>query len=291
MHAKATTIRRKASQRHADSRSRLFRIHRRRQPDHVLPAGRRHPHRRGHRRGRPDARRAGAHRPDLHQPFAPGPRAGRRPAGRQRGAAPRRAGPPADRRACPGPRHCEALRTHVFNGVIWPDFSRLPDAHNPVLRFVPIAVGQVLDFGGPADRSAAGRSHRAGGRLCPARRNAPTPQPPGCSAAIPGPIRPCGNGWRRCAWPPWSSRPPSATRSIELARISRHLSPALLRQGAGAARPAGGRVHHPHQARRTGRGDGRDRPAGYAAPHPAARRGAADARGLTGPTGGCPSPP
>jgi ribonuclease BN (tRNA processing enzyme) len=40
-----------------------------------------------------------------------------------------------------------ALRQHVFNGVIWPDFTRLPDAINPVLRFHPLEVGQVLQLG------------------------------------------------------------------------------------------------------------------------------------------------
>ena len=41
-----------------------------------------------------------------------------------------------------------ALRQHVFNGVIWPDFTRLPDTLNPVLRFEAIAVGQVFTAGG-----------------------------------------------------------------------------------------------------------------------------------------------
>ena len=40
-----------------------------------------------------------------------------------------------------------ALRQHVFNGVIWPDFTRLPDVHHPVLRFKPVEVGQVLNLG------------------------------------------------------------------------------------------------------------------------------------------------
>jgi ribonuclease BN (tRNA processing enzyme) len=40
-----------------------------------------------------------------------------------------------------------ALRHHVFNGVIWPDFTRLPDAERPLLAFSPIEVGQVLDLG------------------------------------------------------------------------------------------------------------------------------------------------
>lgn len=37
-----------------------------------------------------------------------------------------------------------ALRTHIFNGVIWPDFTRLPSAEHPVLRLVPFAEGDVL---------------------------------------------------------------------------------------------------------------------------------------------------
>lgn len=41
-----------------------------------------------------------------------------------------------------------ALRTHVFNGVIWPDFTTLPDRDAPVLRFVPFATGDRLVLGG-----------------------------------------------------------------------------------------------------------------------------------------------
>jgi ribonuclease BN (tRNA processing enzyme) len=40
-----------------------------------------------------------------------------------------------------------ALRTHIFNGVIWPDFTRLPSAAEPVLELVAIEVGQVLEAG------------------------------------------------------------------------------------------------------------------------------------------------
>ncbi|MCP5269943.1 MAG: 3',5'-cyclic-nucleotide phosphodiesterase [Burkholderiaceae bacterium] len=42
----------------------------------------------------------------------------------------------------------DALRQHVFNGVIWPDFTRLPTAEQPVLAFEPFDVGQVLTLGG-----------------------------------------------------------------------------------------------------------------------------------------------
>ena len=40
-----------------------------------------------------------------------------------------------------------ALRQHVFNNVIWPDFTRLPSVDHPVLVFVPIEVGQAVDIG------------------------------------------------------------------------------------------------------------------------------------------------
>ena len=39
-----------------------------------------------------------------------------------------------------------ALRLHIFNGVIWPDFTRLPNAANPVLQFQAVEVGQVLSL-------------------------------------------------------------------------------------------------------------------------------------------------
>jgi ribonuclease BN (tRNA processing enzyme) len=46
------------------------------------------------------------------------------------------------------PETLAALRTHIFNGVIWPDFTRLPSAQHPVLTFVPIAVGETLEVAG-----------------------------------------------------------------------------------------------------------------------------------------------
>jgi ribonuclease BN (tRNA processing enzyme) len=42
----------------------------------------------------------------------------------------------------------DALRQHIFNWVIWPDFSELPDKHNPLIVFHEIAHGQTVDLGG-----------------------------------------------------------------------------------------------------------------------------------------------
>ncbi len=45
------------------------------------------------------------------------------------------------------PETLAALRAHIFNGVIWPDFTRLPSAEHPVLSLVPLEVGQVVSAG------------------------------------------------------------------------------------------------------------------------------------------------
>ncbi len=46
------------------------------------------------------------------------------------------------------PETLAALRSHIFNGVIWPDFTRLPSAEQPVLEMLPFAVGDVLSLNG-----------------------------------------------------------------------------------------------------------------------------------------------
>ena len=46
------------------------------------------------------------------------------------------------------PETLEALRKHIFNGVIWPDFTRLPHVDKPVLQLVPFVMGERLSLGG-----------------------------------------------------------------------------------------------------------------------------------------------
>ena len=41
-----------------------------------------------------------------------------------------------------------ALRAHIFNGVIWPDFTRLPSAEHPVLELRAFEIGDVLEVSG-----------------------------------------------------------------------------------------------------------------------------------------------
>lgn len=43
-----------------------------------------------------------------------------------------------------------ALKTHVFNNVIWPDFSRIPSPQAPFVAFHEVQVGQTLSLQGKA---------------------------------------------------------------------------------------------------------------------------------------------
>jgi len=125
------------------------------------------------------------------------------------------------------PQTLQALRQHIFNGVIWPDFSRLPNALNPVLRFVTIEVGQVLDFGGrqvevlPAVHTvpAVGFALRHSQGAAPG------------AWVFSGDTGPNPALWERLAQMRVATlviETAFGDEDIELARISRHLSPALL---------------------------------------------------------------
>ncbi|MDA8094259.1 MAG: 3',5'-cyclic-nucleotide phosphodiesterase [Betaproteobacteria bacterium] len=45
------------------------------------------------------------------------------------------------------PQTIDALRRHIFNGHIWPDFSVIPDARHPYLAFAPVALRQAIELG------------------------------------------------------------------------------------------------------------------------------------------------
>ena len=42
----------------------------------------------------------------------------------------------------------DILKTHLFNWKLWPDFSQIPDARNPVMRFEPVTVGGAVALNG-----------------------------------------------------------------------------------------------------------------------------------------------
>ena len=45
------------------------------------------------------------------------------------------------------PHTLQALREHLFNQVLWPDFTRLPSPEHPVLTLCELQVGQTLAVG------------------------------------------------------------------------------------------------------------------------------------------------
>ncbi len=58
----------------------------------------------------------------------------------------RRAGrPPIQVHALP--ETLDVLRKHLFNDQLWPDFTRLPRADEPVLSLVPLQLGDTLSLG------------------------------------------------------------------------------------------------------------------------------------------------
>lgn len=46
------------------------------------------------------------------------------------------------------PATINALRAHVFNWDIWPDFTHIPDPEHPMLTFEPLAIGDHFDVAG-----------------------------------------------------------------------------------------------------------------------------------------------
>ncbi|RZJ62821.1 MAG: 3',5'-cyclic-nucleotide phosphodiesterase [Acidovorax sp.] len=46
------------------------------------------------------------------------------------------------------PETLEALHQHIFNDIIWPDFTRIPTARAPFLSLQPFATGDLLNLSG-----------------------------------------------------------------------------------------------------------------------------------------------
>jgi ribonuclease BN (tRNA processing enzyme) len=42
----------------------------------------------------------------------------------------------------------EILRQHLFNWKLWPDFTQIPDAQKPFLRYEAVALGKAVDLSG-----------------------------------------------------------------------------------------------------------------------------------------------
>ncbi len=42
----------------------------------------------------------------------------------------------------------EILRQHLFNWKLWPDFTQIPDAQRPFLRYEPVVLGKTVEING-----------------------------------------------------------------------------------------------------------------------------------------------
>lgn len=138
------------------------------------------------------------------------------------------------------PETLQAMRTHVFNDVIWPDFTRLPSAAAPILKLSPLAIGQRLVLGGKTVE------------VLPAEHTVP---------AVGYAVEGAGGWWvytgdtgpNPALWPRLCDRQIAtlvietafSDRERELARISRHLAPVTL-AGELASLPEGVPVHLTH---------------------------------------------
>ncbi len=116
-----------------------------------------------------------------------------------------------------------ALKTHIFNNVIWPDFTRIPSADRPILALNPVHAGQILDLEGLRVE------------ILPARHTVPA-----CGVAIEsdrgwwiytGDTGPNPELWRTLAGRSIAQLVIETAFSDEeraLAEVSRHLCPSLL---------------------------------------------------------------
>ncbi len=121
------------------------------------------------------------------------------------------------------PETLQTLRQHIFNGAIWPDFTRLPSAEAPILEFTPFAVGDTLELAGrrievlPAAHTVPAVGFAVQGR--------------DGWVAYTGDTGPNPALWQRLATMKLSALVIETAFSDEerqLARISRHLCPAAL---------------------------------------------------------------
>ena len=128
-----------------------------------------------------------------------------------------------------------ALRRHVFNETIWPDFSRIPSPENPLLRFEPLAVGASLRLG----------AHRI--EVLPASHSVPAVgyavETPRGQWVFSGDSGHDPAFWRRVSELELAMLVVETTfseREADLARRSGHLSPALLAAELARLRARGG---------------------------------------------------
>ncbi len=132
-----------------------------------------------------------------------------------------------------------ALRMHIFNGAIWPDFSRLPTVEEPVLEFRTFKVGHTLDVGHGRRVEALPARHTVPAVGFAVRRaNASDVDTPAINAdAANGAWVFSGDTGPNDALWAWIAKNPTAHLVVEtafsddeayIAKLSQHLCPSML---------------------------------------------------------------
>ena len=124
------------------------------------------------------------------------------------------------------PETIAALRQHLFNDLIWPDFTRLPSAESPLVTFHPLEPG--------ATRQVQGRAIEA----LPAEHSVPAVgyAARGADAKAPWWVFSGDTERNPAFWQRINQMPVAAlvietafsNRERELARLAKHLSPEVL---------------------------------------------------------------
>lgn len=148
----------------------------------------------------------------------------------------------------------DALRQHVFNGVIWPDFTKLPSPQAPALQLLPFEVGEVIRLPGTHGErrievlSARHSVPAVGFAVEMPQAAESSPSDPASYWIYTGDTGPNPALWERLRQIPVAHlviETAFGNDETKLAQISRHLCPSLLGQEL-AQLPGHVRVHITH---------------------------------------------
>ncbi|MBQ9578208.1 MAG: 3',5'-cyclic-nucleotide phosphodiesterase [Ottowia sp.] len=125
------------------------------------------------------------------------------------------------------PETVDTLRRHMFNGEVWPDFSRLPSPSRPAMRFHMLDAGQVREVAGRViEVLPANHCVPAVGYAVRARRGGNTP-----CWVFSGDTGVCPTFWKRISRMDVGAlfiETAFSNRCAELAQLSLHMTPAML---------------------------------------------------------------
>jgi len=58
------------------------------------------------------------------------------------------------------PKVIDAIKKHLMNGLIWPDFTEIPTRKDPVLAYKPFAAGKIISLAGLSGHFTPAQLHQ-----------------------------------------------------------------------------------------------------------------------------------